>query len=146
MKMTIHSFCFAASLLTVVAALACGSLAWAQGAAVGHFVLPVDVQWNGATLPAGQYHFTLPSGRFGGILLIRDGQEKGKMLVVTEGKGTRPNHSALTIVRRKGQWHVASLALDFMGTTLMYWVPSQTKVERETEASIQVIPVRIVKG
>ena len=145
MKTTIHSIRIAVTLLTIVAALACSNSAWAQASAIGDFVLPVDVQWSGATLPAGQYHFTLSSGQFGGVLLIRDGQ-KGKMLAVTMGIGRAPDYSALTIVRRKGKWHVASLALKSIGATLEYSVPAPTKAEREMKASIQVIPVRIARS
>src|SRR6516164_3806296 len=142
MKTTIHSIRIAVTLLTIGAALACSNSAWAQASAIGDFVLPVDVQWSGATLPAGQYHFSLSSGQRGGVLLIRDGQ-KGKMLAVTMGIGRTPDHSALTIVRRKGKWHVASLGLKNMGVTLEYSVPAPTKAEHEMKASIQVIPVRI---
>jgi len=134
------------TLLTIAAVLTCSSSASAQAAVVGEFVLPVDVQWNDRTLPAGQYHFTLQSGQFGGVLLVRDQQQKGKMFAVTAGLGTRPNHSALTIVSRKGKWYVASLTLEPIGATLKYSVPSQTKAEREMETSIQVIPVRIVRS
>ena len=133
-------------LFTIVAVLGCGSSAWAQTASVGDFVLPFEVQWNGATLPAGQYHFTLHSSQFGELLLIRDGQQNNKMLALTRGIGTKPDHSALTLVRRKGKWQVASLALEPMGATLEFSVPPQTKAKREMEASIQVIPVRIIKG
>ena len=143
MKTMIDSFRIASTLLAIVGALACSNSAWAQASAVGDFVLPVDVQWSGATLPAGQYHFTLSSGQRGGVLLIRDGRQKGKMLAVTMGIGRTPDHSALTIVRRKGKWHVASLGLKSIGVTLEYSVPAATKADHEMEASIQVIPVQI---
>ena len=146
MKTTIHSIRIAVTLLAIVAALACSSSVWAQASAVGDFVLPVDVQWSGATLLAGHYHFSLSSGKRGGVLLIRDGRQKGKMLAVTMGIGRAPDHSALTIVRRKGKWHVASLALEGMGATLEYSVPAPTKAERKMDASIQVIPVRIARS
>ena len=146
MKTTIHSIRIAVTLLTIGAALACSNSAWAQASAIGDFVLPVDVQWSGATLPAGQYHFALSSGQRGGVLLIRDGRQKGKMLAVTMGIGRAPDYTALTIVRRKGKWHVASLGLKNMGVTLEYSVPAPTKAEHEMKASIQVIPVRIARS
>jgi len=146
MKTTIHSIRIVGTLLTIVAVLACSSSAWALGEPSGSFVLPFDVQWNGATLPAGQYDFTLSSGQLGGVLHVRDGRQHRNMLVVAVALGETPNHSALTIVRRKGKWYVASLALEGRDETLEYRVPAPTKAEREMEASIQVIPVRIVRS
>src|SRR5262249_15768471 len=142
MKTTIHSIRIVGTMLIIAAVLACCNSVWAIGETRGDFVLPFDVQWNGATLPAGQYHFTLSSGTRDGILLIRDGRQKGKMLVVGIGMGERPGQSALTIVSRQGKWHVASLALKGMRATLEYSVPAPSKAERKMEASIQVIPVQ----
>jgi len=59
MKTTIHPIRIVGTLLTIVGVLACCSSVWALGEPRGSFVLPFDVQWNGATLPAGQYDFTL---------------------------------------------------------------------------------------
>ena len=146
MKTTIHSIRIVGTLLTIVAVLACCSSVWALGETHGNFVLPFDVQWNGATLAAGQYHFILSSGEWGGVLLIRDGRQNAKMLVAAMPLGKTPNRSTLTIVRRQDKWHVASLALEGMRATLEYLVPAPTKAEGEMEASIQVIPVRIVRG
>jgi len=146
MKTTIHSIRIVGTLLTVVAVLACSSSVWGLRETVGNFVLPFDVQWNGTTLPAGQYHFTLSSGQLGGVLLIRDAQESGKLLAVAIAEGKTPDRSALTIVRRSGKWYVASLALKGRDATLEYRLPAPSKAEREMEASIQVIAVRIVKS
>lgn len=146
MKTMITSIRIVGTLLTVAVLFTCSSSAWARAVAAGDFVLPFDVQWNGATLPAGQYHFTLQSGEFAGLLQIRDGQQNGKMLAVAVGTSPAPDHSRMTIVRRKGKWNVASLALEPVGTTLEYRVPAQTEAETETEALVQVIPVRIVKS
>src|SRR5258707_4955400 len=47
-----------------VAALALGTLATsgnAQDSYQGKFTLPVETHWGGATLPPGDYTFTLPS-------------------------------------------------------------------------------------
>jgi len=146
MKTTMHSIRILGTLLTLMAVLASCSSLWALGETGGNFVLPFDVQWNGTTLPAGQYHFTLSPGELGGVLQIRDGHQNGKMLVLAIALGKTPEGSALTIVRRQGKWHVASLALEGKSATLEYSVPTPTKAEREMEASIQVIPVRIVRS
>jgi len=68
MKTTIHSIRIVGTLLTIVAVLACCNSVLAMGETRADFVLPFDVQWNGATLPAGQYHLTLSSGALGGVL------------------------------------------------------------------------------
>ena len=146
MKTTSLSIRIVGTLLTIVAVLACCSSVWALGEASGDFVLPFDVQWNGKTLPAGQYHFTLSSCVWDGVLNIRDGRQHGKMLVVGMATEETPDRSALMIVMRKGKWHVASLALKGRSTTLEYSVPALTKAEREMHASIQVIPVRLVRS
>src|SRR5262249_55958371 len=112
MQTTIHPIRIVGTLLTIVAVLACCSSVWALGEPRGSFVLPFGVQWNGATLPAGQYDFTLSSGELGGVLHVRDGRQKGQILVTAVALGDTPNHSALTIVRRQGKWCVASLALE----------------------------------
>jgi hypothetical protein len=77
------------------------------------------------------------------MLVIR---QNGKMLVVAMALGKTADRSTLTIVRRQGKWHVASLAPGGGRATLEYSVPAATKAEREMEASIQVIPVRIVRS
>ena len=149
MKTMMNSIRVVGTLLTVAVLLTCSASAWAQVVTTGDFVLPIDVQWNQETIPAGHYHFTLQagqSGEFGGLLLIRNEQQKARMLSVSAGIGATPAHSALTIIRCKGKWHVTSLALAPVGLTLNYSVPSQGKAERETEASVQVIAVRVVKS
>ena len=71
---------FEGALLTLAAVLAFGSLASAQTAFEGRFVLPIDVQWSGGTLTAGEYHFVLSPQSLGGLLHIRDARGQGKML------------------------------------------------------------------
>jgi hypothetical protein len=147
MKTRIHSIRIVGTLLTIVAVLASCSSLWALGETSGDFALPFDVQWNGTTLRAGQYHFVLSSGESSGVLLyIRDGRQNYKMLVVSRAIGEKPDRNALTIVRRQGKWYVASLVLKGRDATLEYRVPALTKAEREMEASVQVIAVQIVKS
>src|ERR1700747_2460352 len=86
-KAPMRSMRFAGALLTMATVLAYSGSVCAQAACQGNFVLPFDVQWNGRTLPAGQYHFTLSSATLGGILFIRDAQENGKMMAMTKGIG-----------------------------------------------------------
>lgn len=144
MKGTMHSMRVAGVLLGVMAALACANSVRAQEVQ-GKFVLPSAVQWGGWTLPAGEYHFRLPSANSpNAMLIIRDARDRGKLLVTARGKGSASHQSALTIVRRNGRRYVSSLALASIETTFVYSVPQEAKQGRpELEASVQVIPVQL---
>jgi len=147
MKTTNRSLRIVGTLLTVLSVFTPCSSLWAMSETAGDFILPFDVQWNGATLPAGQYHFTLSSsGELGGVIFIRDTRQNGKLLVLAKALGKTPHRNALTIVRRQGKWYVASLALQDRTMTLEYSVPAATKADRSMEASIQVIPLRIANS
>ncbi len=88
----------------------------------------------------------MSSGGLGGVLQVRDSRLNSKMLVVATALGDAPDRSALTLIKRQGKWYVASLALQGKSTTLEYLVPTPTKADGEMEASIRVIPVRIVRS
>jgi hypothetical protein len=83
----------------------------AQDLAQGTFVLPFEVQWGGKTLEPGEYHFRLPSPKFGEALLIRDAQGRAQLLVMAWGKDDFSGPSMLTIVKRNGKRYVSSLAI-----------------------------------
>ena len=151
MLKTIRSIRVVGLLLGAMTVLAANSPVQAQEDVRYSFVLPFDVQWQGKTLPAGAYHFSAQaaSSNQSGVLFIRDakGQPKVAALPVTvETSGAFSRESALTIVRRNGKWCVQSLRLGPIGTTGVYSVPSQSKAERELEASARVIPVQIAKS
>ena len=147
MKGTIRSIRVVGLLLGVVAVLASSIPARAQEVVHSAFVLPFDVQWQGKTLPAGEYHFTASSAPFDQPnLSIRDAQGRPKMVaqpVLFETAGEPSGQSALTIVNRNGKRYVRSLQLGPMGTTRVYPVPNKKKAdERELETSTRVIPVQ----
>ena len=133
--------------LGVVAAFAWPHPVRAQAVAQGSFVLPFEVQWEGKTLPAGEYHFVLRSERRNGILIVRDAHERAKMLLITWSKDDFSGPSTLTIVERNGRRYVSALALGEIETKLEYLAPSQKpEASRPTEASVQIIPVRIARS
>ena len=104
MKGTVRSIRVASLLLGLVAALASSNPAQAQKVVRSTFVLPFDVQWQGRTLPAGEYHFTAsfaPLDQPG--LSIRDAHGRPKMVVlpvIFKTTGESSGQSALTIVNR----------------------------------------------
>jgi hypothetical protein len=143
MKRLIYSIRVASALLGLVAAFACSRPVRAQDVDQGTFVLPFEVQWQGNTLPAGEYHFRLRSKVSGGILLIRDGRYRGKMMVTELTRDNFSGPSVLTVVSRNGKIYVSSLALDSIGAKLEYRVPSlKSEAGELREASVQIIPVQ----
>ena len=144
MKAKLHSVSVAAVLLALMVTLVCGSSAQAQDGAKGKFVLPFEVQWQGKTLPAGEYHFMLRSSIVKGrILLLRDAQNLHNIMLIEgqweeEFKG--PN--VLTVVNRNGKRYVSSLAFEAIGATLVYSVPTRRKAaEHQLDASVQIIRI-----
>jgi len=146
MKGTMHSTRFAGVLLGLLATLA-GSASIRAQDVQGKFVLPYEVQWQGSTLPAGEYHFIFnrPSNSPAEFLFIGDGQKHHiKMLVMTQAKRDFTGQNVLTIVSRGAKRYVSSLGLEPIGATLMYIVPTQKRAaERELQASVQIIPVQL---
>ena len=144
MKAKLHSVSVAGVLLALMVTLVCGS-SQAQDDK-GKFVLPFEVQWQGKTLPAGEYHFMLRSSKVNRrILLLRDAQNQHNIMLI-EGQGEEDfkGRNALTVVNRNGKRYVSSLAFEAIGATLVYSLPTRRKAaERQVEASVQIIPVQL---
>lgn len=145
MKGLIHSIRMTGAMLGLLAAFTFAYPVRAQDVLQGTFVVSFEVQWAGKTLMPGEYHFRLSSTAVGGIIKIRDAQDyRTKLVVVTGLKDDFSGPSTLTIVEQNGKRYVASLALKRIGAKLRYPVPSQkTDVGELTQASVQVIPVRV---
>ena len=144
MKGRIHSISMTGAILGLLAAFTCAYPVRAQDVVQGTFVLPFEVQWVGKTLVPGEYHFRLTSTALGGVIKIRDAQDRTKLMLVTGLRDDFSGPSTLAIVERNGKRYVASLTLKQIGAKLRYPVPTQkTDAAELTEASVQVIPVRI---
>ena len=149
MKGKLYSISVTGVLLALVSTFLCGSSARAQSDAKGEFVLPFEVQWQGKTLPAGEYHFVFRSNRassVGDILILRDAQDhRNIMMVQPLAKDDLKGRDALTVVNRNGKRYVYSLAFEPIGATLVYSVPTRKRAaERALDASVQIIPVQRV--
>jgi len=119
-------------------------IASAQAAAVkGQFTLPFDAKWGGATLPAGDYTFTLDSMALPAIVRIETG-DRCVALVMTQGadKTDSSKASELIVTRDGGQARIRVLHVAELGTDFEYSAP---KSERREMASapelIQRIPI-----
>jgi hypothetical protein len=147
MKAKLHSVSVASVLLALMVTLICGSSAQAQDGVKGKFVLPFEVQWQGKTLPAGEYDFILrsSSGVKGKILLLRDAQDQHNIMLIEEqSEESFKGRNALTVVNRNGKRYVSSLAFDAIGATLVYSLPTRRKAaEHQLDASVQIIPVHV---
>jgi hypothetical protein len=114
--------------------------------ASGTFVLPYQVQWQGGTLPAGKYSFTVESGSMGdsNLAFVR-GPRGGhaRLIAAALATGGFKGKSSLLIVTVNGKQYVRSLRLGKIGTEIEYWVP-KAKSGNIREASVKAISVQTV--
>jgi hypothetical protein len=131
--------------LALAGTLVCAGLASAQGYA-GKFTLPFEARWGLATLPAGDYKFTMDSVNGLARITIFRGT-KGVAFVRSQAwSPVSAGRDALTIVRNSNGNTVRDLSLPETGIALHY-APHKAKsgstaAERERETA-QVIAVPI---
>jgi hypothetical protein len=113
----------------LIAICASASSASAQNAFQGKFTLPNDVRWANATLPAGDYTFSLKT-MFNQVFLQGP---NGGAFILTSATDTRNegDSSKLTIEHRDGISFVRSMYLADLGVELMYRVPKAPKKDVE---------------
>jgi len=93
----------------------------------GSFTLPHDVRWQNASVPAGEYQFTLDSKGPSQLMTLRriDGNRVSFMLLVNDTiSASSGNLDRLVLVPREGKTLVKSLELPYYGMTLNFAVPS----------------------
>jgi hypothetical protein len=117
--------------LGFIAICASASSASAQNAFQGKFTLPNDVRWANATLPAGDYTFSLSSTTMSGRVFLQ-GPNGGAFIVpsVTD-KRNEGDSSKLTIEHRGGISFVRSMYLADLGVELTYRAPQTPKKDVE---------------
>jgi hypothetical protein len=127
----------------VLAVFALGATARAQTYQQGSFVLPYPVQWQTATLPAGECTFKVQNGGMAKtVISIRDTrQPNGKVLTVPAMTTHFSGKSSLVIVTVNGKRYVRSLQLAPLDTAFTYLVPKPNAEERIEEAA-RILPVR----
>jgi hypothetical protein len=117
---------------TIVLSLAALSLAAGSAAAQsarGAFTLPHSVMWQTASVPAGEYEFSLDPKGPSQLMTLRqlDGSRVSFMLLVhNTAPALSGNIDRLVLVSREGKSFVQSLELPNYGLTLHFNVPSES--------------------
>jgi hypothetical protein len=102
----------------------------AQQAAVGHFTLPREVRWQNATLPAGNYTFTLPSAANSCPMTVigPNGTVFEIGAVISHNESEAP--SALILEMRNDALYVSELDLNAVGVQIHYRVPKESQRDK----------------
>jgi hypothetical protein len=111
-----------------VAALLLGALATSgqaqQSIYQGKFTLPVETHWGNATLPAGDYTFTVASASAEYRLYIR-GQRSNFIIPTVVAENATPQHAQLNLVDIADKYTVETFDAPQLGLTFKYWTPKQ---------------------
>lgn len=123
--------------LGIAAICANASPATAQAMAFkGSFTLPNEVRWQGATLPAGDYTFSLKSAS-GPDLIQLQGPRGGSFVIsLTASKDDVSDRSVMTIEHRAGMSIVRELYLAQIGLRLHYYVPKPANEEQLAQGPV----------
>ena len=126
----------------VVAVFALGALATsgkAQNAYQGKFTLAVETHWRGATLPAGDYRFVLPTLGSPYKVYIRGEGVNVMVWAVTTQDIAVPNHAQLNLVNIADVPTVQTFDAPELGRTFVYFAPPQKHMGRK-EAHQKPLP------
>jgi hypothetical protein len=130
----------------LIAICASAGSASAQNAFQGKFILANDVRWANASLPAGDYTFSLNSPTMPGRVFLQ-GPNGGVFILTTvidnrhEGDSSR-----LTVEHRGGVSFVRSMYLAELGVELTYSVPKTPKQDVElAKGPVSIEQVLIAK-
>jgi hypothetical protein len=128
--------------LTVASAFIFAGIASAQ-VCKGQFTLPFDARWGRATLPAGDYSFTLNSAGQPSIVKIEQGNRNIALVMAQSATASDASReSELIVTRSGGSARIRVLHLAELGEDLRYAAP---KAEGREMASapelIQRVPI-----
>jgi hypothetical protein len=115
----------------LIAICASASSASAQNAFQGKFTLPNDVRWANASLPAGDYTFSLSSTSVPGQVILQGPNGGAFILTSVIDKRNEGGSSKLTIEHRGGISFVRSMYLADLGVELTYRAPKTSKKDVE---------------
>ena len=110
-----------------MAALVLGAVATsgkAQSIFHGQFTLPVETRWGTATLPAGDYTFTVSSASSEYRLYIY-GQKTNAIIHTLTAENATSQHAQLNLVDIADVYSVETFDAPELGLTFTYWTPTQ---------------------
>ncbi len=128
----------------VASAFIFAGIASAQGpVSSGQFTLPFDAQWGGATLPAGDYKFTLNSTALPAFVRIEQGQRNVALVMAQSSEASDTTKQSELIVTRSGdRARIRVLHLAGVGTDFYYSAPKAESREMASAPElIQHLPV-----
>jgi hypothetical protein len=130
----------------LIAICASASSASAQNAFQGKFTLPNDVRWANASLPAGDYTFSLSSTTMSGRVFLQGPNGGTFILTSMSDKRNEGDASKLTIEHRGGISFVRSMYLADLGVELTYRAPGLPKKDVElAQGTVSTEQVLIAK-
>lgn len=117
-----------------IAAFALGALATsgkAQNAYQGKFTLPFETHWGSATLPAGDYTFTLESASTPYTLYIQGQAGSAIIKATTADSKVASAHAQLNLVDISDVQNVETFEAPELGLTFIYATPTQKHMGRK---------------
>lgn len=124
-----------------MAALVLGAVATsgkAQSIYHGQFTLPVETRWGNATLPAGDYTFTVSSASSQYRLYIY-GQKTNAIIHTLTAENATSRHAQLNLVDIADVYSVETFDAPELGLTFTYWTPTQKHMSSK-EARQKAVP------
>jgi hypothetical protein len=134
-------------ILGLVSVCFAAGTASAQKAYRGNFTLPFDAKWGDATLPAGDYEFTLDKADLEGQLTISSRDMKLTAVVHPGGVSDQnpPANSTLIAVGSAGKYRIRVLNMAEIGKVLTFGAPKAERREMIAQAPelVRRIPVMV---
>jgi hypothetical protein len=124
-----------------IAGLALGALAFsgnAQTVYQGKFTLAAETRWGSATLPAGDYTFTLASSSAPYRLYIH-GQHADAIIQAVTAEEVTSNQAQLNLVDIADVYTVQTFDAPELGITFTYWTPTPKHMSSK-EARQKAVP------
>jgi hypothetical protein len=146
MKSTFNRI-LAIAALGLIAVCASAGTASAQDVYKGKFTLPADARWDNATLPAGEYTFTLKSVALPTRIVVTG--PNGSQFVITSSTNERfiDAPSNLKLERRNGEYIVSEVYLADLHMQLNYHQKgSQTKGQELAMGPLTIETVTIASA